>query len=405
MPADRAAPPIRLSEAQARLLSLAAPLSIEHVDLPGALGRYLAEPLHARRTQPAFDLSAMDGYAVAPGDMTGPWQIVGESAAGHPSRIPAEPGKAIRISTGAILPDGAGAVIVQEDLRRSGDQLTLIGEAPAPEDKHIRRQGMDFNTGAEVLAPGSRIGPAQLALAIAAGHKLIGVRSLPRLAILDSGDELAADCENCPPHQIPASNGAMLAALAQSVPCRTIPLGPVPDNLEALVQALHAAGSADVIVTSGGASVGDHDLIRPALEAWGAELDFWRIAIKPGKPLLVARKGRQIVLGLPGNPVSSYVTAFLFLLPLLRALSGAGTALPVPLTARLAAPLRAVGPRQEFLRAAWDGVSVTPLRIQDSGALVSLAAANALIDRPAGATAAAVGDAVQVYLLGNGGMA
>lgn len=409
MPADAVKPPIPLAEAQARLLALAAPLPIEHVDVASAQGRYLAEPLHARRTQPAFDLSAMDGYAVAAGDLAGPWDIVGESAAGHPSAVPATPGRAIRISTGAILPDGADAVIVQEDLGREGDRLTLTGEAPSPAGRHIRRRGMDFAAGGEVLATGARVGPAQLALAIAAGHKHVAVRRLPRVAILDSGDELAADCENCASHQIPASNGAMLAALAQSVPCQITPLGPVPDDLGALGRALEAAASADVIVTSGGASVGDHDLIRPALEAWGAELDFWRIAIKPGKPLLVARKGHQIVLGLPGNPVSSYVTAFLFLLPMLRALSGAGSgagqALPVSITARLGVPLPTVGQRQEFLRAAWDGRTATPLRVQDSGALVSLAAATVLIDRPAGAPAAQAGDEVPIYLLDTGRIA
>ena len=398
-------PPLPLAEAQARLLALAEPLPIEHVDMAGALGRYLAEPLPARRTQPTFDLSAMDGYAMAPGDLAGPWQVVGESAAGHPSKIPAAAGRAIRVSTGAILPDGAGAVILQEDLERDGDRLELTGEPPSPEGRHIRRRGMDFTAGDQVLTAGTRIGPAQLALAIAAGHKHLGLRRLPRLAIIDSGDELAADGENCPPHQIPASNGAMLAALAASLPCQVTPLGPVPDSLEALGRALDAAVSADVIVTSGGASVGDHDLIRPALEAWGAQIDFWRIAIKPGKPLLVARKGRQIVLGLPGNPVSSHVTAFLFLLPLLRALSGASAALPATIPARLGAPLRAGGARQEFIRALWDGRTVTPHRSQDSAGLSALAASNVLIDRPVGAASAVIGDEVAIYLLENGGMA
>lgn len=398
-------PPLPLETAQARLLALAAPLPVEHVDVTGSLGRYLAEPVLARRTQPAFDLSAMDGYAVAPGDLAGPWDIVGESAAGHPSEIPAAPGRAIRISTGAVLPEGAGAVILQEDLRRDGDRLKLTGEAPSPAHKHIRRKGMDFIRDDEVLAPGAQIGPAQLALAIAAGHTHLGVRRLPRVAILDSGDELAAKADACLPHQIPASNGPMLAALASSVRCGVRPLGPVPDELDALAAALDAAADADVIVTSGGASVGDHDLIRPALEAWGADLDFWRIAIKPGKPLLVARKGRQIVLGLPGNPVSSYVTAFLFLLPLLRALSGARSALPRPVTTRLAAPLGAVGGRQEFLRASWDGRTAAPLLIQDSGALGTLAASNALIVRAAGSPPASPGDEVSIYLLETGGIA
>ena len=398
-------PPLTLDAAQARLLALAAPLSVEHVDMTGSLGRYLAEPVRARRTQPAFDLSAMDGYAVAPDDLAGPWEVVGESAAGHPTGIVAAPGRAIRVSTGAVLPEGAGAVLLQEDLRRDGSRIELTGEAPFPPHKHIRRRAMDFAEHDQVLAPGTRIGPAQLALAIAAGHTHLGVRRLPRVAIIDSGDELAARADDCPPHRIPASNGPMLAALAASVPCRISALGPVPDRLDALAQALGAATEADVIVTSGGASVGDHDLVRPALEAWGAELDFWRIAIKPGKPLLVARKGHQIVLGLPGNPVSSYVTAFLFLLPLLRALSGAGGALPGPVVTRLAAPLGGVGKRQEFLRATWDGRTAAPIAVQDSGALSALAASNALIIRPAGSPEAAAGDEVSIYLLETGGTA
>lgn len=403
-------PPIPLEEAQARLLALVAPLPVERVDMGSALGRYLVAPLLARRTQPACDLSAMDGYAVAPGDLAGPWQVVGESAAGHPSLVPAAPGQAIRISTGAVMPPGAGAVILQEDLRRDGDRITLIGTPPSPEHRHIRREGMDFTAGDEVLAAGARIGPAQLALAIAAGYNHLGVRRLSRLAVIDSGDELASDCEACALHQIPASNGAMLAALAASLPCRISPLGPVPDDLDALARAFEAAADADVVVTSGGASVGDHDLIRPALEAWGAEIDFWRIAIKPGKPLLVARRerpdgGRQVVLGLPGNPVSSHVTAFLFLLPLLRALSGAALATPRTIPARLAAPLPAGGRRREFLRGRWDGAVVTAHRQQDSGALSSLAASNVLIDRAIDAPPAAAGDEVPIYLLETGGMA
>lgn len=398
--------PLLLEDAQARLLALAAPLPTERADIAAALGRYLAGPLFARRTQPARDLSAMDGYAVASGDLAGPWQVAGESAAGHPSVTPAVPGQAIRVSTGAILPDGAGAVILQEDLRREGTRLVLTGEAPHPAHKHVRRAGMDFSAGAEILTLGTKIGPAQLALAIAAGHRRVTVHRLPRLAIIDSGDELSAERENCLPHQIPASNGAMLAAMASSsLPCLTTSLGPVPDRLDALAAALDAAAAADVIVTSGGASVGDHDLIRPALEAWGAKLDFWRIAIKPGKPLLVAQKGRQLVVGLPGNPVSSHVTAFLFLLPLLRALSGAAQPLPQRTTAKLGAPLGQAGGRREFVRAAWNGRQVVPHVLQDSGALSALAASNALIDRPPGAAAGKVGEDVPIYLLANGGIA
>lgn len=402
--------PLPLEQAQARLLALAAPLPVEHVDMIGALGRYLAEPVLARRTQPACDLSAMDGYAVTAGDMAGPWRVVGESAAGHPYAGALHAGEAVRISTGALMPGEAAAVILQEDLARQGDTLTLTGAAPVPPARHIRRAGMDFHAGDAVLPAGVPVGPAQIALAVAAGHAHLPVRRRPRLAILDSGDELAADPCDCAPHQIPASNGVMLAAMAAALPCDTMRIGPVPDSLEALAGALDRAGHADVIVTSGGASVGDHDLIRPALEAWGATIDLWRVAIKPGKPLLIARKtgenGKdQIVLGLPGNPAASFVTAYLFLLPLLRALLGAADPLPQPVPARLATALKPAGERREFLRARWDGRDIAIERLQDSGALSSLAASNALLDRPARAPAAAVGDEVFAYLLGNGGIA
>lgn len=402
-------PPIPLEEAQERLFALAQPLPVEHVDVEGSLGRYLARPLHARRTQPSTDLSAMDGYAVTAGDLSGPWRVVGESAAGHPYPGTVKCGEAVRISTGAILPSFAKAVILQEDLAREADKLTLIGDQPEPADRHIRHCGMDFFENNEVMPAGVRIGPAQAALAIASGHKHLPVRRMLRLAVIDSGDELAADPECCAPHQIPASNGAMLMALARSLPTAVNRIGPVADTLEALTAAFEAAADSDVIVTSGGASVGDHDLVLPALEAWGAKLDFWRVAIKPGKPILVAtreRNGRmQIILGLPGNPVSSFVTAYHFLLPLLRRMLGASQATPMQITTYLAAPIRANGPRREFLRGNWDGEKVLPQTNQDSGALATLAASNVLIDRPSFAPAAQVGDPVRVFLLQNGGIA
>jgi len=398
-------PALPLEEAQARLLALAEPLPIERVAIENTLGRYLAEPLKARRTQPVADLSAMDGYAMLSDNMAGPWRVIGESAAGHPFDGIVHSGEAVRISTGAIMPARADAVILQEDLKRAGNHLELTGEPPSPPGKHIRRKGMDFREGGEVLQPGTRIGPAQVALAVSAGHARLAVHRRPRIAIIDSGDELAPDCENCAVHQIPASNGIMLAAMAAPLPCEIERFGPVADDLAALTQVLRQAEHADVIVTSGGASVGEHDLIRPALEAWGAELDFWRVAIKPGKPILVARKGKQIVLGLPGNPVSSLVTGFLFLLPLLRALSGAESPLPRRIEARLGAPLKPSGPRREFLRAFWNGAEIVPQTVQDSGALAALSASNALIDRPAEAPPGSPGDAVIAYLLENGGVA
>lgn len=401
--------PLPLEEAQARLLALVTPLELEQLAPEQALGRYLAEPLLARRTQPAADQSAMDGYAVAPGDLVGPWQVIGESAAGHPYAGTLTAGTAARISTGALLPTGAGAVILQEDIARNGDNITLTGETPSPPGKHIRREGMDFRLGDLLLAAGTRIGPAQLGLTITAGHSQIAVRRMPRIAIIDSGDELASGGAACAAHQIPASNGAMLAALAAHIPCTIERLGPVADDLSAIADVLARAEQADLIVTSGGASVGDHDLIRPALEAWGAKIDFWRIAIKPGKPLLVAtrakRHGRQVILGLPGNPVSSHVTAFLFMLPLLRALSGAADALPRTIRTTLAAPLGPGGSRREFMRACWDGDQIAAQSLQDSGAMSSLANSNALIDRAADAPPAAMGEEVRAYLLENAGIA
>lgn len=402
-------PPLPLEEAQARLLALANPLPIERVDIEGSLGRYLAEPLTARRTQPATDMSAMDGYAVRIDDMAGPWQVVDESAAGHPFNGKVQPGQAVRIATGAVMPGDAGAVILQEDIARQENRIELSGDAPRPPGKHVRHKGMDFEIGSEVLPIGYRIGPTQAALAISSGHKHLAVRRCPKVAIIDSGDELSEAPECCEPHQIPASNGAMLLGMARSLPCTAERFGPVCDNMGALAGVLAKAEDADVVVTSGGASVGDHDLVRPALEAWGAKIDFWRVAIKPGKPLLVATRegpaGRQIVLGLPGNPVSSHVTAYLFLLPVLRALLGAAQALPRPFTTKLAAPLAANGSRRTFVRGCWDGVTASAQTIQDSGALAALAASNVLIDRPAGAPAALAGGEVSVFLLDNGGIA
>jgi molybdopterin molybdotransferase len=355
----------------------------------------------AARSQPAADLSAMDGYAMQTGD--GPWQVIGESAAGHPFTGELGPGQAIRISTGALMPHGADAVLLQENALRDGDHLALNGLG-APTARHIRRAGFDFSTGAPVLPAGTLIGPAQLALAIMAGHQSMQVHRQPRVAIIDSGDELSPNPAACAPHQIPASNGAMLAAMMATSASSIQRIGPVPDQMHALAAALDQASGADVVVTSGGASVGDHDLILPALRAWGAEVAFWRVAIKPGKPLLMARKGAQIVIGLPGNPVSSYVTAFLFLLPLLRGLAGHSAPLPRRLNLPLGADLPPGDTRTEFLRARIEAGTVMPQDQQDSSALRSLATSHALIERPIGCPASLRGSMVPVYLLQNGGI-
>ncbi len=393
--------PIQLEEAWDLLLEGMVPLGAETVPISAAQGRYLATDLVAKRTQPATDLSAMDGYAMRSDDRAGPWQVVGESAAGHPFVGELEEGHAIRISTGAHMPAGEVSVLLQENATRVGDQLSLNGEGE-PTQRHIRRAGYDFSMGETVLASSTQVGAAQIALALSCGYGEVDVHRLPSLAVIDSGDELAASPIECGPHQIPASNGAMLAAMAAPHTSEVRALGPVADRLEAIVDAFDAAADCDVIVTTGGASVGDHDLIRPALERWGAKLDFWRVAIKPGKPLMVGRKGKQTILGLPGNPGSAYVTAYLFLLPLLRALAGSDSAKPATIPIPTSTAIGSGHKRREFLRAIYRDGIVAPLGEQDSGGMHALAKANALIDRPAMADEVKAGTSVPVYLLKNG---
>lgn len=387
-----------LEDAQARLLALAPLLPLEAVPVEAALGCYLAEDIRAARTQPAADLSAMDGYALGGGD--GPWTLVGESRAGAPFHGTLAKGQCVRISTGAIVPEGGTSVLLQEDAEREGDRVSAT-ETPTP-GRHIRHRGFDFLAGDLLLARGTRMTAGRIALALAAGHARVTVARPVRVAVIDSGDELARDPAACQPHQIPASNGAMIAAMLAPLGCTITRIGPVPDDRAALAAALDTAASADILITSGGASVGDHDLIKPALADWGAETAFWKVAIKPGKPLLVATRGAQVILGLPGNPVSSFVTAFLFALPLVRAALGDPDPLPRTVTRRAAEALPAVGKRREFLRAVSEGERVRLAGSQDSSALVALASADALIDRSAHAPKVAAGEAVPVFLLQNG---
>lgn len=390
--------PLALEEAQARLLALAPALPAEAVATGAALGRILAQDLHAVRTQPPADLSAMDGYALAPG--TGPWQLVGESRAGAPYREVLAENQCVRISTGAIVPPGADRVLLQEDALDEVGLVTATGMPPP--GRHIRARGFDFHEGDLLLERGTRLTAARIALALAAGHGELAVARRVKVAVMDSGDELSADPAACLPHQIPASNAAMIAAMLAPLGCDITRIGPVPDDRTALAEALVAAEGADVLVTSGGASVGDHDLVKPALTEWGAETAFWKVAIKPGKPLLVATRGAQVILGLPGNPVSSFVTAYLFALPLVRAAMGAGDPLPRAVTMVAGEDLPAIGPRREFLRAASDSGEVRLAGSQDSSALSALAVADCLIDRPARAPALAAGEPVRVFPLGNG---
>ncbi len=397
---------LTLEEAQARLLALAPQTCTTTVGLSQvATPDYLAKDLAALRSQPAADLSAMDGYAICG---TGPWQLVGESRAGAPFGGALAPGQCVRISTGAIVPEGGHSILIQENAVVSAGTVALApGEAHPPEGRHIRRAGFDFRKGDTVLRKGARLTPAAAALAISAGHSGVPVVMAPSVAVLDSGDELVPAGKPLAAHQIPASNGVMLSwMLAPYIGLVDAFLGPVADDPAALAAALKRAEDCHILVTSGGASVGDHDLIQQALKDWGARIDFWKVAIKPGKPLMVATRdagwGRQVILGLPGNPVSSFVTAFLFALPLVRAAMGAADPLPRSETMVAGEALPATEKRREFLRGVSDGASVRLAGSQDSSALSALAAADCLIDRPAGSPAVAPGDPVRVFLLRNG---
>lgn len=390
---------IPLEEAQQRLLCLARPLGAETMAVDDAAGRYLMRSLASRRMQPAADLSAMDGFAVAG---AGPWRIVGESRAGAPFAGSLAGREAARISTGAACPAGTDAIVLLEDGIVESETL----RAPQPEQgRWIRRAGFDFTAGTTLIEAGTRLGPAHIALARASGHALVEVGRLPRIAIIELGDELVSDPENCPPHLLPASNGAMVAALARGAGARARQIGPLADNRAELALALDEVPEAEVIVTTAGASLGEHDHVRGALDDTGWTVAFWRVAIRPGKPLLVATRGHQLLLGLPGNPSSSFVTAFLFLLPLLRAMQGArhpaATTIPLP----LAEPLPAGEGRREFRRARLVDGTAMPLPERDSSALATLAAADLLIDRPIGAPEAPAGTIVPCYWLESGGVA
>lgn len=391
---------LTLEEAQERVLALVPKMPIESAPIETATGRYLAEDLQAQRTQPPADLSAMDGYAIG-GEHQGPWKLVGESRAGTPFDRKLAQGETVRISTGAHVPSGADRILIQENAQVDGEAVTCFQDFPNAM-RHIRQRGFDFSAGDTVLNAGTHIGPAQLALAIGAGHASLNVRRAPKVAVLDSGDELVADPAHCAEHQIPASNGAMIAAMLAELGCEVVRLGPVPDDREALASALGKAEGTDILVTTGGASVGDHDLMRPTLEAWGAKLDFWKVAMKPGKPIMVAMRGKQVIFGLPGNPVSSFVTCFLFVLPLVRAALGVRQPLPARATLAAGCDLPSIGSRREFLRAYWNGAAVNLADSQDSSALAALAQANCLIDRPANSPQIEAGTTVPCLLLKNG---
>lgn len=374
---------ISVEEAQARILALKEPVETERVALAEAAGRWAAEDVVALRTQPARDLSAMDGYAIRFADAAGPWTVIGESAAGKQFVGSVGAGQAVRIFTGAVVPEGADTVIIQENIARDSDVITLSGDAPQKAGQNVRRAGGDFGAGTIVVPKNAQLHARHIALAAMAGHSDIAVRRKLRVAIVSTGNELVPPGQPCAEDQIPSSNGVMLTTMLRAMPVELTEFPAVADDLASLTQLFRELSGHDIIVTTGGASVGDHDLIVPALEAAGGEIVFWKIAMRPGKPVIAGRLGQSVALGLPGNPVSAFVTAMLYLQPLIARLSGSDDPLPRRLTAKTGVDLPSNGPRTDHLRARLvDGV-LTPVGVNDSAMLAALSEANALIIRPA----------------------
>jgi molybdopterin molybdotransferase len=395
-----------VAEALSRVLEGAEPLPAETVPLAEAHGRVLAADLVALRTQPPADVSAMDGYAVRGEDVaTGEarLRLIGEVAAGRPFEGHVGPGEAARIYTGGVLPPGADTVVVQE--RAVRDRDTVIVQ-PTEKGRNIRRKGLDFRAGDRLLSKGRRLTSRDLALAAAMNHAAVPVHRRPRVALIATGDELVAPGLNPGPEQIVYSNGFALAALARAEGAETEDLGIVPDRLDATVAAVECArrSRVDVLVTAGGASVGEYDLVQQALAAHGMTLSFWRIAMRPGRPMLHGRLGSIHVLGVPGNPVSAFVCAFLFLTPLLRRLAGRTDLVPATESAVLGCALPANDERADYLRATLtvtDGVEVaTPFPVQDSSMLGTLAKADCLVVREPHAPPAEAGSPCSIIKLG-----
>lgn len=397
-----------VEDAYRRLLGSAVPLTrTEQLPLIQAAGRVLAEDVLARRTQPSFDASAMDGYAVRAADVQSPFQalrVVGESAAGRAFDGQVGRGEAARIFTGAPVPQGADAILIQEDARVEADG-TVLPTASLEPGQYIRASGIDFAEGATLLTCGALLTPGAIALAASCGYPSLTVLARPKVAILATGDELVLPGEPLGPSQMVASNPFGVAAMVLAAGGDPIDCGIAGDRVDAIDAALSDSirDCADVFVTIGGASVGDHDLVGKVFAARGVALDFWKVAMRPGKPLMAGRLGELTIVGLPGNPTSSMVAAKLFLAPLVRRLAGFPDR-PLYRHGLLGAPMPENGVRTDFVRSrlevGGDGaVRVIPLPRQDSSLLSTYAQADALLVRPPSAAPASAGDACRYVVL------
>ena len=395
---------ISVEEARGRILAGLRATGAEIVPLADGWGRVTAGPVLARLTQPPRDVSAMDGYAMRAADagLGAVLRLVGAAPAGHPWDGVLGTGEALRLFTGSIMPDGADAIVIQEDATRTGEAIA-VNEA-AVLGRHIRRAGQDFARGDVLLPAGKRLGARDIGLAAAGNHPWLSVHRRPRIAILATGDEIAMPGEPIPPGGIVSSNSHALAALVRAAGGDPVVLPVVADDRAALMAVADAVTGMDMLVTTGGASVGEHDLVQEALGARGLQVDFWQIAMRPGKPLMFGQMGQVAMLGLPGNPVSSLVCAILFLLPAIQVLSGLPPAPPATVRARLGAEVPANDKRADHLRAtlrvdADGGLVATPFPRQDSAMLRVMAQADGLVLRAAFAAKAGVGEMVDVVRL------
>ena len=399
---------LTVAEARARIVSAFTPLPAEQVSIANALGRVLAEPIHARLTQPPFAVSAMDGYAVRAADVTRvpvTLKIAGYAPAGSSYAHALKAGEAVRIFTGAPLPDGADAIVIQEDTEASGDSVLVKEGAPA--GRYVRPAGLDFKHGDLGLAAGKRLGARDIGLAAAMNHPWLQVRRRPRVAILATGDEIVMPGEPVGPQQIVSSNGLALAAFLSAAGAEPIDLGVAADNRDALKRLAAGAAGADLLVTTGGASVGDHDLVKAALGEQGMAVDFWKIAMRPGKPLMFGNIGATKVIGLPGNPVSTLVCSLVFVRPALRAMLGQQPSVTGEETALAGRDLAANDSREDYLRSTLSRdeqgrLVVTPFGKQDSSMQFLMQQAQCLLVRPVQAPALPKGSPVRILRLDDG---
>ncbi|MCC7273687.1 MAG: molybdopterin molybdotransferase MoeA [Alphaproteobacteria bacterium] len=397
---------ISVEEARRRIVDALKPLPAEQVGLAEGLGRVLAQDVVARTTQPPASVSAMDGWAVRAADVaTVPARLrqVGYVPAGQRHEGTIGAGEAVRIFTGAPLPDGADAIVIQEDAALEGD--TVVVREGAPAGRYVRRAGLDFRAGDVGIRAGRLLTPRDIGLAAAMNVPWLKVRRRPRVAILPTGDEIVMPGEPIGPNQIVSSNALALAAFVRQMGGQPIDLGVAPDDRTSLAALAAGAAGSDLLVTTGGASVGEHDLIRSVLGEEGLTLDFWQIAMRPGKPLMFGRIRGTPMLGLPGNPVSALVCAVLFLRPALARLIGLADLDPAEGTAVLGVDLAANDRREDYLRATLaqgldGGVVATPFATQDSSNLSRLVAADCLVVRAPHAPPARAGDRVRVVRLG-----